>query len=91
MRGLRWVAAIVWVVSWRTVYLEIFRWHHLTKTLRFNPPPPLPGSGGTPRPGWPLILVRAGAVLAPPVFLAATLGERVRISFPYANRKSTDG
>jgi hypothetical protein len=40
MRWLRRVSGIVWIFSWYTIYLEIFRWHHMTKSLRFNPPPP---------------------------------------------------
>jgi hypothetical protein len=51
MRWLCRVSGIVWIFSWYTIYLEIFRWHHMTKTLRFNPPPPLPGTDIQPRPG----------------------------------------
>ena len=70
--------SIVWVFSWYTIYLEIFRWHHMTRTLRFNPPPPLPGTDIQPRPGAPLIAVCLGSVTAPLVFLTATMIERIR-------------
>ena len=70
MRWLRWISGGVWVFSWRVIYLEIFRWQHLTRTLRFNPPPPMPGVDREPKAGWPLITVCVSAVAAPVVFLA---------------------
>ena len=33
MRWLRRVSGIVWIFSWYTIYLEIFRWHHMTRSL----------------------------------------------------------
>ena len=76
MRRLRWISGIVWVLSWRTIYLEIFRWRHMTKSLRFNPPPPLPGTNIQPRAGLPLIAVCVSSVLAPLVFVTASFVER---------------
>ena len=78
VKWLRRISGIIWIFTWRTIYLEIFRWHHMTKSLRFNPPPPPPGTDIRPRPGAPLIAVCAGAVAAPLVFVAATVAERVR-------------
>jgi hypothetical protein len=78
VKWLRRISGIVWIFTWRTIYLEIFRWHHMTKSLRFNPPPPPPGTDIRPRPGAPLIAVCAGAVAAPLVFVAVTVMERVR-------------
>jgi hypothetical protein len=78
MRWLRRISVIIWIFTWRTIYLEIFRWHHMTKSLRFNPPPPLPGTDIRPRAGAPLIAVCVGAVAAPLVFVTATVVERVR-------------
>jgi hypothetical protein len=78
VKWLRRISGIIWIFTWRTIYLEIFRWHHMTKSLRFNPPPPPPGTDIRPRPGAPLIAVCAGAVAAPLVFVAATVVERVR-------------
>ena len=43
-----------WVWSWRTMYLEIHRWKHVTRSFRFNPGPPIPGTNIRPRPGLPL-------------------------------------
>jgi hypothetical protein len=79
MRWVRRVSGIVWIFSWYTIYREIFRWHHMTKTLRFNPPPPLPGTDIQPRPGAPLLAVCLGSVAAPLVFLTATMMERMRV------------
>ena len=78
MRWLRRISGIVWIFSWYTIYLEIFRWHHMTKSLRFNPPPPLPGTDIRAKAGAPLKLVCLGAVTAPLVFVAATIMGRVR-------------
>ena len=62
MRWLRRISGIVWIFSWYTIYLEIFRWHHMTKSLRFNPPPPPPGTDVRPKAGAPLIAVCLGSV-----------------------------
>jgi hypothetical protein len=74
MRWVRRISGIIWIFTWRT----IFRWHHMTKSFRFTPPPPSPGTDIRPRPGAPLIAVCAGAVAAPLVFVTATVVERVR-------------
>ena len=84
MRWLRRISAIAWIFSWYTIYLEIFRWHHMTKSLRFNPPPPPPGTDIRPKAGGPLKAVCLGAVTAPLVFLTTTMMELVR-----ARRNST--
>ncbi|HEX3787394.1 MAG TPA: hypothetical protein VHW44_05995 [Pseudonocardiaceae bacterium] len=73
MRWLRWISGIAWIVSWRIVYLEIFRWHHLTRTLRFNPPTPPPGSLIEPRAGLPVRAIRLTAVLSPVVFVLSSV------------------
>ena len=73
MRWLRRISGIIWIFTWRTIYLEIFRWHHMTKSLRFNPPPPPPGTDIRPRAGAPLIAVCVGAVAAPLVFVTAAV------------------
>jgi hypothetical protein len=78
MKWLRRISVIIWIFTWRIIYLEIFRWHHMTKSLRFNPPPPLPGTDIRPKAGAPLIAVCVGAVAAPLVFVTATVVERVR-------------
>jgi hypothetical protein len=78
MKWLRRISVIIWIFTWRIIYLEIFRWHHMTRSLRFNPPPPLPGTDIRPRAGAPLIAVCVGAVAAPLVFVTATVVERVR-------------
>ena len=69
------VSAIAWIVSWSCLGLEIFYWHHVTKTLHLNPPKVPPGHA-KPRPGHFLLSVLAGSALAPVVFLAAASAAR---------------
>jgi hypothetical protein len=88
VRRLRWISGIIWVLSWRTIYLEIFRWHHMTRSLRFSPPPPAAPMGAPPQPGAPLIGVCAASVAAPLVFLAATIAGRARGGAPRAPRRT---
>jgi len=38
------VSGIAWVWSWYTMYLEIHRWKHVSRSFRFNPGPPIPGT-----------------------------------------------
>ncbi len=61
------ISAIAWVWSWYTMYLEIHRWKHVTRSFRFNPPPAIPGMP-TPRPGLPLRALFVCAAAAPVVF-----------------------
>jgi hypothetical protein len=68
----RWLSGLVWIGSWRIVYLEVFRWQHLTRTLRFNRAPARPGLPA-PKPGLPLQAVRIAAVAAPAVFVVTTV------------------
>ena len=70
-----WVSGIAWIVSWSCLGLEIFHWHHVTKTLHFNPPKVPPGHP-KPQPGEFLLSVLAGSALAPAVFLAAAIVTR---------------
>ena len=60
------------------MYLEIFRWKHVTGTLRFNAGPPVPGTGIRPRPGRPLVFLYMCSAAAPVIFVAAALVERRR-------------
>ena len=69
------VSGIAWIVSWSCLGLEIFYWHHVTKTLHFNPPKVPPGHV-KPQPGEFLLSVLAGSALAPVVFLAAAIVAR---------------
>jgi len=60
-----------WAWSWYTMYLEIHRWKHVTRTFRFNPPPPIPCTSIRPRPGLPLRALFVCAAGAPVVFASA--------------------
>ena len=69
------VSGIAWIVSWSCLGLEIFYWHHVTKTLHLNPPKVPPGYP-KPQPGLFLLSVLAGSALAPVAFLAAAIVAR---------------
>ena len=78
MRARRWIgvlSGLLWIGSWRIIYLEIFRWQHLTRTLRFNPPPSPPGWPPA-KAGLPLKAACVTAVVAPLVFLATVVSRR---------------
>ena len=64
MRPLRILSGAAWIISWRIVYLEITRWHHMSRTLRFTGPP---GA----KPGLPVRTIRILAIAAPIAFLAS--------------------
>ncbi len=65
MRMLRTVALVAWPMSWYLIWKEIFVWRHMTKSLRFQVPDLPPGVTVTPRPGVPVICLRAVAVASP--------------------------
>ena len=64
-----WISGAFWLLSWCVVYLEIFRWHHMTTSLRLNPPPQIPGFP-PPRPGGFLISAIVLSIASPPVFIS---------------------
>ena len=79
--AIRVVAAIsgaAWVWSWRTMYLEIHRWKHVTRSFRFNPPPPIPGANIRPRPGLPLRALFVCSAAAPMVFVGTVIAGMIR-------------
>ena len=65
------ISGAAWVWSWYTMYLEIHRWRHVTRSFRFNPGPPIPGTTIRPRPGLPLKALFVCAAGSPAVFAAA--------------------
>ena len=67
-----------WVWSWYTMYLEIHRWKHVTRSFRFNPPPPIPGTNIRPRPGRPLQALFVCSAAAPMVFVGAVIAGMTR-------------
>ena len=80
------VSGIAWVWSWYTMYLEIHRWKHVSRSFRFNPGPPIPGTTIRPKPGRPLKTLYACTVGAPVVFVGAAVTGIVR-----AHRMSSTG
>src|SRR5215469_9829868 len=77
MRAATWISGIWWLLSWIGILLEIYYWHHMTPSLRLNPPPQIPG-WPPPQPGEFLITVIVSSVIAPPVFLTLVLVKWVR-------------
>jgi hypothetical protein len=51
----------------------------MTKSFRFNPPPPIPGTDVRPKAGLPLIAICVGSVVAPLIFVTVTIVERPRM------------
>src|SRR5579884_2921588 len=77
LRAATWISGSLWLLSWIGIALEIFYWHHMTPSLRLNPPPQLPGMP-PPRPGEFLITVIRSSIIAPLVFLTLVLVTWVR-------------
>lgn len=63
IRAVLGAALVLWAGSWRIIYLEVTRWHHMDSRLRFT----------TPSPGMPVITLRIVAGAAPATALAAAL------------------
>ena len=78
MRRMKWISGAVWILSWLALYREIFVWHHVTRSLRLNPPPAPRGTDVKPQPGGFLITVLICSVVAPLVFLAGTIVDWAR-------------
>jgi hypothetical protein len=57
------------------MYLEIFRWQHVTRSLRFDSTP-IPGTGIRPKPGRPLKALFVCFFAAPPVFILSPIVEK---------------
>ena len=62
----------------------------MTTSLRFNPPPPLPGTNVQPKAGMPLIAVCLSSVVAPLVFVTATVVKQARAGHGQAPRRAAD-
>jgi len=60
------ISGAAWVWSWRTMYLEIHRWKHVTRSFRFN------------RPGLPLKVPFVCSVVAPLVFVGTVIAGATR-------------
>ena len=67
------ISGILWAWSWHTMYLEIHRWKHVTRSFRFDPGPPVPGTTIRPKAGLPLKAVYVCSIGAPTVFVATVV------------------
>jgi hypothetical protein len=83
---LLWISGSLWLLSWIGMAFEIFYWHHITPSLRLNPPPQIPGLP-PPKPGEFLITVIASSIIAPPVFLALVLFVWIRRKIHHSNNQ----
>ena len=85
LRQLRWAGCMVWAWSWYTMYLEIFRWGHVTRHLRFDATP-IPGTQVRPKPGRPLKALFVCFFGAPVVVVLSFVVEK-----PWRARAGTQG
>jgi hypothetical protein len=82
LKRLSWAGCAVWAWSWYTMYLEIFRWEHVTRALRFDSTPIL-GTGIRPKAGRPLKALFVCFYGAPPLaILSAVAAKRIRTRVP---------
>jgi hypothetical protein len=54
LRRVKWIKGGLWLGSWYLMWLEVFRWKHVTRSLAFNAGPPIPGTNIHIKPGRPL-------------------------------------
>ena len=69
------ISGAVWIWSWYTMYLEIHRWKHVSRSFRFLPGPPLPGTTIRPSAGLPLRALFVCSAVAPTAFAGALAGQ----------------
>jgi hypothetical protein len=89
VRVLCFISAIAWVWSWYTMYLEIHRWKHVTRSLRFNTGPPIAGTTIRPSPGLPLKALYACSVGAPTVLVGTIIAATARARNYSTSRQET--
>ena len=93
-----WISGGLWLGSWYLMCLEIFRWEHVTRSLAFNPGPPIPGTNIRVKPGRPLKALFVGFYAAPSVFVggrdsappARTIAERLKARRPLRTLLSSE-
>jgi hypothetical protein len=73
LRSAIWLTVLLWALGWFGLYLEIYRYHHVTPSLSLNPPASVPGTSIHAHPGGFLITVLVTSALAPPAFAAFCL------------------
>lgn len=77
LRRALWIAGLVWIASWYVIYLEIYRWHHMTRSFQLNPPPS-PVGLAPPHPGQFLLAARFLSLTAPVAFLLLWLARKIQ-------------
>jgi hypothetical protein len=96
MQKSRWLVAVVWCLSWFELYLEVYRYHHVSRSVLLDPALWFPGADLQARPGGWLQAILVCSVLAPLQFaflvfwsklqrsrLGDSAAPRVNASFPF--------
>jgi hypothetical protein len=78
LQRVKWISGGLWLGSWYLMWLEVFRWKHVTRALSFNSGPPIPGTNIHIKPGRPLKALFACFYAAPSIFLLAVAAGRIR-------------
>jgi hypothetical protein len=78
LQRVKWISGGLWLGSWYLMWLEVFRWKHVTRSLSFNAGPPIPGTNIHIKPGRPLKALFACFYAAPSIFVLAVTAGRIR-------------
>jgi hypothetical protein len=73
----KWISGGLWLGSWYLMWLEVFRWNHVTRSLTFNAGPPIPGTNIHIKPGRLLKALFACFYAAPFIFALAVAAGRI--------------
>jgi hypothetical protein len=87
IRNARWLVAVVWILSWFELYLEIYRYHHVAPSLLLKPASWYTGSMHS-RPGGWLRAVLTCSALAPPLYVFLLLGGRFQRRYGNDSRRA---
>jgi hypothetical protein len=78
VQRVKWISGFLWLGSWYLMWLEVFRWEHVTRSLSFNAGPPIPGTNIHIKPGRPLKALFVCFYAAPSIFVLAVAASRIR-------------
>jgi hypothetical protein len=80
VQKMRWLVAVVWCLSWFELYLEVYRYHHVTRSVLVDPASWFPDAGLQARPGGWLQAILVCSALAPLQFALLAFWSKVRRS-----------
>jgi hypothetical protein len=78
LQRVKWICGGLWLGGWYMMWLEVFRWKHVTRSLSFNAGPPIPGTNVHVKPGRPHKTLFACFYAAPSIFALAAAAGRIR-------------